>query len=42
MENYYQKAWKMALRVDFLKEKEEIAVYARALYNAMEWGKRVK
>lgn len=41
MKNMYVKAYKMALKVEFLASSEEIHLYADALYFAMMWGKEV-
>lgn len=41
MKNMYVEAYKMALKVEFLANCEEIHLYAGALYAAMMWGKEV-
>ena len=43
MINYklYNKAFKMALKVHFLENSEEIKSYAGALYSAMMWGRGI-
>lgn len=41
MKNMYVEAYKMALKVEFLANCEEIHLYADALYFAMMWGKEV-
>lgn len=42
MKNMYVEACKMALKVEFLANCEEIHLYAGALYAAMMWGKEVE
>ena len=41
MKNMYVEAYKMALKVEFLANCEEIHLYAGALYAAMMWGKEI-
>lgn len=42
MKNYnYDEAMCAALRVEFLETKEELNLYANAIYTAMMWGKKV-
>ncbi len=36
----YSKAVSMALKVEFLANREELFLYAGALYSAMMWGKQ--
>lgn len=42
MNGDYQKAFAMALKVDFLKTKSEIMAYTKVLYEAILWGRSVK
>lgn len=43
MKDYtYNDALCIALRVEFLNTKEEVYLYAKAIYSAMMWGKDVK
>lgn len=37
----YWQAVKMALKVEFLENSEEIKLYADALYSAMMWGEGI-
>lgn len=37
----YSKAFKIALKVHFLKNSEEIKLYAGALYSAMMWSRGI-
>ena len=37
----YWQAVKMALKVEFLENSEEIKLYADALYSAMMWGEEI-
>lgn len=37
--NVYSEAIKMALKVKFLANREELFLYASALYSAMMWGR---
>ena len=39
--NDYSQAVKMALKVEFLANSEELFLYAGALYSAMMWGREV-
>lgn len=39
--NDYSQAVKMALKVEFLANSEELFSYAGALYSAMMWGREV-
>lgn len=39
--NDYSQAVKMALKVEFLANSEELFLYAGALYSAMIWGREV-
>lgn len=40
--NYlYSKAFDKALKVEFLTSREELFLYAGALYSAMMWGKKI-
>lgn len=39
--NLYAKAIKLALKVGFLADSEELFLYAGALYGAMIWGKKI-
>ena len=38
----YTEALKMALKVDFLTNKEEVYRYTYMLYEAMKWGEEVR
>lgn len=40
-DNFYSKAIKEALKVEFLANSEELFLYAGALYSAMMWGREV-
>lgn len=40
-DNFYSKAIKEALKVEFLANSEELFLYAGALYSAMIWGREV-
>ncbi|WP_300701293.1 hypothetical protein [Bacteroides sp.] len=37
----YNKAVKMALKVEFLTNREELFLYVGALYSAMMWGREI-
>ena len=37
----YSKAFDKALKVEFLTNREELFLYAGALYSAMMWGREV-
>lgn len=37
----YSKAFDKALKVEFLTNREELFLYAGALYSAMMWGKEI-
>lgn len=37
----YGKAFDKALKVEFLTNREELFLYAGALYSAMMWGRRI-
>lgn len=37
--NVYSEAFKMALKVGFLANREELFLYVGALYSAMMWGR---
>lgn len=39
--NVYSEALKMALKVGFLANREELFLYAGALYSAMMWGRGI-
>lgn len=39
--NFYSQAIKMALKVGFLANSEELFLYAGALYSAMMWGRGI-
>lgn len=39
--NVYSEAFKMALKVGFLTNREELFLYAGALYSAMMWSREV-
>ena len=39
--NVYGEAFKMALKVGFLANREELFLYAGALYSAMMWGREI-
>lgn len=38
---FYNQAIKMALKVEFLTSREELFLYAKAIYSAMIWGREV-
>lgn len=40
-DNFYSKAIKEALKVEFLTNREELFLYAGALYSAMMWSREV-
>lgn len=40
-DNFYSKAIKEALKVEFLANSEELFLYAGTLYSAMMWGREV-
>lgn len=40
-ENLFADFIESALKVEFLKSKEELFLYAKALYEATMWGRRV-
>lgn len=39
--NAYSEAFKMALKVEFLANREELFLYAGALYSAIMWGRGI-
>lgn len=39
--NTYSEAFKMALKVGFLANREELFLYAGALFSAMMWGRGI-
>ena len=40
-QNLYAESMKMALRVDFLANSEELRLYADSIYNASIWSREV-
>jgi hypothetical protein len=40
-QNLYGESMKMALRVDFLANSEELRLYATSIYNASIWSREV-
>lgn len=40
-QNLYDESMKMALRVDFLANSEELRLYATSIYNASIWSREV-
>ncbi len=40
-QNLYAESMKMALRVDFLANSEELRLYAASIYNASIWSREV-
>ena len=40
-QNLYAESMKMALRVDFLANSEELRLYATSIYNASIWSREV-
>ena len=38
---FYNQAIKMALKVEFLTSREELYLYANAVYSAIMWGREV-
>ena len=40
-QNLYAESMKMALRVDFLANSEELRLYATCIYNASIWSREV-
>ena len=40
-QNLYAESMKMALRVDFLTNSEELRLYATSIYNASIWSREV-
>lgn len=39
--NIYNEAFKLALKVGFLANREELFLYAGALFSAMMWGRGI-
>lgn len=41
MDKDYGRAIRVAFRVEFLETNQEVLMYARAIYGAMKWGKKI-
>lgn len=41
MDKDYGRAIRVAFRVEFLETNQEVLSYARAIYGAMKWGKKI-
>lgn len=41
MDKDYGRAIRVAFRVEFLETNQEVLMYARAIYAAMKWGKKI-